>query len=86
MTIFANKFLWIWNLASILGRKFAIYSSKKPRVKNKYWFDIIKKYKNDYKRAHKLLDKLLKISSFKKVAYNTLVKHNYYDWENRYRI
>ena len=59
--------------------QFAIYSSKKPRVKNKYWFDIIKKYKNDYKRAHKLLDKLLKINSFKKVAYNTLVKYNYYD-------
>ena len=58
--------------------QFAIYSSKKPNDKNKNWFDITKKYKKDYKRAHKLLVKLLKIKSFKKIAYNTLVKYNYY--------
>ena len=59
--------------------QFAIYSSKKPKFENKHWFDIIKKYKKDYKKAHKLLDKLLKIKSFKKIAYATLVKYNYYD-------
>ena len=58
--------------------QFAIYSSKKPNDENKNWFDITKKYKKDYKRAHKLLVKLLKIKSFKKIAYNTLVKYNYY--------
>ena len=59
--------------------QFAIYSSKKPKFENKHWFDIIKKYKKDYKRSHKLLDKLLRIKSFKKIAYSTLVKYNYYD-------
>ena len=59
--------------------QFAIYSSKKPKFENKHWFDIIKKYKKDYKRAHKLLERLLKIKSFKKIAYATLVKYNYYE-------
>ena len=58
--------------------QFAIYSLNKPKSENKYWFDIIKKYKKDYKRSHKLLDRLLKIKSFKKIAYKTLVKFNYY--------
>ena len=56
-----------------------MYSSKKLKFENKYWFDIIKKYKKDYKRAHKLLDILLRIKSFTKKAYTTLVKYNYYD-------
>ena len=58
--------------------QFAIYSSNKPKFENKHWFDIIKKYKKEYKRSHKLLDRLLKIKSFKKIAYKTLVKFNYY--------
>ena len=58
--------------------QFAIYSSRKSKFDHKHWFDIIKKHKKDYKRAHKLLEKLLKIKSFRKVAYKTLVKYNYY--------
>ena len=58
--------------------QFAIYSSRKSKFDHKQWFDIIRKYKKDYKKAHKLLEKLLKIKSFKKVAYKTLVKYNYY--------
>ena len=58
--------------------QFAIYSSRKSKFDHKNWFDIIKKHKNAYKRAHKLLEKLLKIKNFRKVAYKTLVKYNYY--------
>ena len=57
--------------------QFAIYSSRNLGSDNKNWFDIIKKYKKDYKRALNF-KKLLKIKSFRKVAYKTLVKYNYY--------
>jgi len=59
--------------------QFTLYTSRKPIVSNKYWFNIEKKHKKNYIKAYKLLEKLIKNKSFKKVTYDTLKSYKYYD-------
>lgn len=59
--------------------QFTLSSSKRPVISNKYWFNIEKKHKKNYVASYKLLEKLIKNKSFKKITYNTLKKYKYYD-------
>ena len=59
--------------------QFTLYTSRKPTVSNKYWFNIEKKHKKNYIKAYKLLEKLIKNKSFKRVTYDTLKRYKYYD-------